>query len=346
MAEDAPRVLVVDDDPDIVLLLETLLQRRMGAEVTVAMDGREALDRMKTLRPHLVLTDIEMPGMNGIELIAEIRRIAPAVPIVVMTAHASVDYAVSALRAQADEFLTKPLDNARLVEVVTRLAEEGRRRISGERNEVLAIGAHPDDVEIGIGGTLAAHQAAGDAITILTLSRGGRGGDAESRQHESLAAAEMLGARLFLKDLVDTEIPAGGPTVRVIEEVVREVRPTIVYTHSSNDRHQDHRAVHASTLVATRDISTVACYESPSATIDFRPTRFVRIEDFVERKIEMLGCFRSQTSQGRRYLEPELVRATARYWSRFGGGSAVEAFEIVRETAELVRSLEFFEVEH
>src|SRR5690606_219191 len=141
---------------------------------------------------------------------------------------------------------------------------------------VLAIGAHPDDVEIGVGGILAAHAQAGDSITILTLSRGARGGDADSRQHESLASAEILDARLFVKDLVDTEISGGGATVRLIEEVVQEVQPTIVYTHSSNDRHQDHRAVSEATIAATRRVGTVACYQSPSATIDFRPTRFVR----------------------------------------------------------------------
>jgi LmbE family N-acetylglucosaminyl deacetylase len=283
------------------------------------------------------VTDIEMPGLSGLELLAELRRTVPTVPVVVMTAHVSVEYAVSALRAQADEFLTKPLDNARLVEAVLRLVEEARRRRaeSGPKDVVLAIGAHPDDVEIGVGGILSAHADAGDQITILTLSRGARGGDADSRQNESLASAEILGARLFLKDLVDTEISGGGSTVRLIEEVVREIQPTIVYTHSSHDRHQDHRAVSEATIVATRRVGTVACYQSPSSTIDYRPTRFVRIDAYLERKLRLLECFHSQTAS-RDYLEPDFVTATARYWSRFGGGAAVEPLEVVRETAEFV----------
>lgn len=69
-----------------------------------------------------------MAGLSGLELLAELRRTVPSVPVVVMTAHVSVEYAVSALRAQADEFLTKPLDNGKLVEAVMRLVEEGRRR--------------------------------------------------------------------------------------------------------------------------------------------------------------------------------------------------------------------------
>ncbi|MGG1909959.1 DUF2277 family protein [Microbacterium sp. NRRL B-14842] len=160
-----------------------------------------ALEKAAAVKPDVVVTDIEMPGLSGLELLAELRRLMPTVPVVVMTAHVSVEYAVSALRAQADEFLTKPLDNARLVESVTRLVEESRRRKAEAKTGevVLAIGAHPDDVEIGVGGILAAHAAAGDQITILTLSRGARGGDADSRQHESLAAAEQVGARLFVK---------------------------------------------------------------------------------------------------------------------------------------------------
>lgn len=336
MLEDAPRVLVVDDDPDVALLVKTVLERRAGCVVDVASDGRSAIDRVAAVRPDVVITDIEMPGLSGLELLAELRRTVPTVPVIVMTAHVSVDYAVSALRAQADEFLTKPLDNARLVESVLRLVEEARRReASRPKNVVLAIGAHPDDVEIGVGGLLAAHAEANDDITILTLSRGARGGDADSRQNESLAAAELLGARLFVKDLIDTEISGGGATIRLIEEVVREISPTIVYTHSQNDRHQDHRAVSEATIAATRRVGTVACYQSPSSTIDFRPTRFVRIDQYLPQKLRLLECFRSQTAS-RDYLEPTFVSATARYWSRFGGGLAVEPLEVVRETAEFV----------
>ncbi len=342
MTSDAPRVLVVDDDPDVALLVKTVLERRAGCEVVLAENGQAAVDRLSQFAVDVVVTDIEMPGLDGLELLAELRRTEPHVPVIVMTAHVSVEYAVSALRAQADEFLTKPLDNVRLVEAVTRLAAEGRARREAHRpkEHVLAIGAHPDDVEIGVGGLLAAHSKAGDTVTILTLSRGARGGDADSRQHESLATAEMLGARLFLKDLIDTEISGGGATVRLIEEVVKEVRPTIVYTHSPHDRHQDHRAVSEATIVATRRVGTVACYQSPSATIDFRPTRFVRIDDYLETKLQLLERFASQTAT-RDYLDPEFVTATARYWSRFGGGAAVEPLEVVRETAEFVGAHEY-----
>ena len=197
MGEETRRVLVVDDDADVALFVKTVLERRIECVVQVAPDGTAAVAAIPEFRPDVVVTDIEMPGLNGLELLDAIRSETPWLPVVVMTAHVSVDYAVSALRAQADEFLTKPLDTTRLVEVVSRLADEGRaRRESTPPQEfVLAIGAHPDDVEIGVGGILAAHRAAGDEVTVLTLSRGARGGDADDRQYESLRAADLLGAR-------------------------------------------------------------------------------------------------------------------------------------------------------
>ncbi|MGV8881803.1 MAG: response regulator [Rhodoglobus sp.] len=337
MSEEAQfRVLVVDDDPDVAMYIKTVLERRAGLLVTAIGDPRLARATVEEFRPDVVVTDIEMPGMTGLELLAMLRADQPELPVIVMTAHVSVDYAVGALRNQADEFLTKPVNSAELVETVKRLAEQGRasREAARPREVVLAVGAHPDDVEIGVGGILASHRAAGDQVVILTLSRGGKGGAADDRQRESLRSAELLGARLFLEDLVDTEIANTGPTVAIIEKVVREVNPTIVYTHSSHDRHQDHRAVHEATIVATRTVDTVACFQSPSSTVDYRPTRFVSIDGFTDKKLELLGCFQSQANI-RDYLEPDFVLATARYWSRYGRGTSCEPLEVVRESADM-----------
>ena len=218
-----------------------------------------------------------------------------------------------------------------------RLAASGRtnREAGRPREYVLAVGAHPDDVELGVGGILAAHRDAGDTVVILTMSRGAKGGEPDARQNESLKSAELLGARLFLEDLIDTEITNTGPTIAVIERVINQVKPTIVYTHSIHDRHQDHRAVHEATVVAARSVDTVACYQSPSATVDYRPTRFISIDGFIDKKLELLQCFQSQASI-RKYLEPEFVLSTARYWSRFSSASdACEPLEIIKDADDL-----------
>jgi LmbE family N-acetylglucosaminyl deacetylase/CheY-like chemotaxis protein len=337
MAEEAYRVLVVDDDPDVAIYTSTVLERRGECVVRTISDPLLARAVVDEFRPDVVVTDIEMPGMTGLELIALLRSDQPDLPVVVMTAHISVDYAVRALRSQADEFLTKPIASAELIAIVRRLAAQGRanREAARPREYVLAVGAHPDDVELGVGGILAAHRQAGDTVVILTMSRGGKGGEPGDRQAESMRSAELLGARLFLEDLVDTEITNTGPTIAIIERVFRQVNPSIVYTHSIHDRHQDHRAVHEATLVATRTVDTVACYQSPSATVDFRPSRFVSIDGFTQQKLELLACFDSQAGI-RKYLEPDFVLASARYWSRFSGSSDhCEPLEIIRDADDL-----------
>jgi LmbE family N-acetylglucosaminyl deacetylase/CheY-like chemotaxis protein len=342
VVSDALRVLVIDDDPDSVLLMRDVLERRGGLVVTSALSPGEAMAALgdgdgeggeggEGGHYDVVVTDVEMPGMTGLDLLARLRERLPDLPVVVVTAHATVDYAVGALRGQAAEFLHKPLDPTELLDTVRRLGNEERERVRAGRHSVVAVGAHPDDVEIGVGGLLSVHHARGDRIAIVTLSRGARGGHSTVREDEARAAAELVGARLFLGDLEDTRIPVSDPTMSTISDVIAEVGPDVVYVHSLNDLHQDHRAVHQATLVAARRVATVACYQSPSATVDFHPNRFADIDGHLDRKLKLLACFESQVSQ-RDYLESDVVVATARYWSRYGGGRYTEPLEVVRDT--------------
>jgi LmbE family N-acetylglucosaminyl deacetylase len=169
-------------------------------------------------------------------------------------------------------------------------------------------------------------------VSILTLSRGARGGSRAIRSAESEEAARALGATLFLDDLKDAHIGEGDPTIGAIGRVVESVRPTVIYTHSPHDVHQDHRNAHRAAMVAVRGVNRVYCFQSPSATVDFRPTRFVTIDDQLEGKLEAIQAFSSQ-AEIRRYMEPDLIESTARYWSRFGDGRYAEAFEVIREAS-------------
>jgi two-component system, NtrC family, response regulator HydG len=327
--EKPARILVVEDDPETASFVIQVLGVRGKFDVTHTADPVAALLRASTESWDLVLTDVEMPGMTGIELLESLRQVAPDLPVAIMTAHASVGNAIGALRSRADEFIEKPLRPAELTATVSRLVADGRAKRRHHREVVLAIGAHPDDVEIGAGGTLAAYQQMGHQVTIMTLSRGARGGSERDRAAESEQAAHILGAQLYLQDLEDTRISEGDPTIRIISRVIGEVEPTMIYTHSIHDVHQDHRNTHRAVMVAARLIGQVFCFQSPSATVDFRPTRFVRIDLELEAKLQAIGAFGSQVAQ-RPYLEPDLISATARYWSRFGDGRYAEAFEVIR----------------
>ena len=330
--ESPGRILVVEDDPEAAAYVLHVLRNRGGFEVTHCADPAAALDRARAERWDLVLTDVEMPGMTGIELLEAVREITPLLPVAVYTAHPSVDYAVRALRNKADEFLEKPVRPDKLIETVTALVAEGRAAREAARQSVLAIGAHPDDVEIGAAGTLAMHRRMGHEVSILTLSRGARGGLEDTRASESVKAAEVIGATLYHEDLQDTSIREGDPTIGVISRIIETVRPTVIYTHSLHDVHQDHRNTHLAALVAVRQVGRVYCFQSPSATVDFRPTRFVNIDDELERKLEAIDAFGSQV-EIRAYLEPDLIEGTARYWSRYCEGRYAEPFEVIREAA-------------
>lgn len=105
--------------------------------------------------------------------------------------------------------------------------------------------------------------------------------------------------------------------------------------HSKSDRSPDHRAVHVAALEATGGARTVACYQASTATVAFRPTRFVSIDDFIETKLAMLERFATDGTSRSKYLDAEFKRSVARYWSRFGAGTYCEPLEILRDTANL-----------
>jgi len=110
------RILVVDDEPQVGMIFTKVLQAA-GYEVAAAESGEEALKKMLTL-PNVVFLDIKLPGMDGVETLRRIRKMAPEVPVVMMTAYQTVDSAVESMRLGACDYLIKPLDNSRIKEVV------------------------------------------------------------------------------------------------------------------------------------------------------------------------------------------------------------------------------------
>jgi LmbE family N-acetylglucosaminyl deacetylase len=324
-----PNVLLVEDNSDHGALIGLLL--RDVAHINWATSGEAGVALFDTQDWDLVISDVDLPGINGLEVVRRAKAALPLVSTLILTGHTSFDNAVEALRAGADNFVTKPFDREALLTPVVELLALAAARKQASRRVVLAIGAHPDDVEIGCGGILLAHVSRGDTVVILTLTGGEQGGEPGARTLESQHAAELMSARLVQADLADTNISETGSTIDTIERLIEEIEPAAIYTHTIHDVHQDHRNVHRATLVAARKVPSVYCYQSPSSTVEFRPTRFVEIDDFVERKIEVIGAYKSQVAL-RRYLEDDVLRATARYWSRYAYTRYSEPLEVVRDT--------------
>jgi LmbE family N-acetylglucosaminyl deacetylase/ActR/RegA family two-component response regulator len=328
------RIMVVDDDAVTGRFMAHVLGKRGGFEVRHVPDAQSALAIARSQPWDLVITDVEMPGMTGLELLRALREIAPDLPVAVITGHASLEYAVEAIRSDADEFLEKPVHPDELIATATALVHKRRAGRHVARDSVLAVGAHPDDVEIGAGGTLLVHKRLGDAVAILTLSHGARGDGQDGRASASRRAAELIGAELYLGDLEDTHIGEGEDTIAAVARVVAQVQPTVVYTHSLHDVHTDHRNAHRAVMAAVRAAGRVYCYQSPSATVDFRPGRFVAIDSDIDRKLAAIGAYAAQTP-ARGYLDEDMIRSTARYWSRFGDTGYAEAFEVIHESSGL-----------
>ena len=322
------RILLIEDSPEFSLVVKSWLAAGFPGEVVHVSDLPRARDLLTRESWDLLMTDIELPSGNCFELVAYGKQVNPDMRVLVMTSHQRADYAVEALRLRADEFLFKPFERSALLTKLDELLAQPRT--GRKRRSVLAIGAHPDDIEIACGGTMRAHVMAGDSVLVLTLCMGEAGGDRHMREAESMAAAQLMGVGLSMAYLPDTRISEGAETIAVIEDAIRTANPSVIYTHSEHDAHQDHRNVYRATVVAARRVSSLLCYQAPSSTVDFRPTRFTEISGYLDIKLQAIAAFKSQTSH-RSYMDPQFIEATARYWGRFAGYGLCEPFEAIRD---------------
>jgi len=329
-AKPSGRILLVDDDRDFGLWATKVLGAR-GHEVQHVPDPVTGLQQVEAEHWDLVITDIEMPRMTGLEFLERLRRLEPTLPVVVITAHATIDRAFRAMRQPGTEFVQKPISAADFAAKITGLIAQDRPAAADAADSVLAVGAHPGDVEIGAAGALLAHKAAGVAATILTLSPGAPdAGIGTGREFEEAALA--IGTRLSLDDLGGSHTGERNAAAVAIESLSEQIRPTILYTHSIHDDEPDHRSAHLAAMTAARRIGRVYCFQSPSATIDFRPAHFVGIDDHMAGKLRAVGAFASQ-AEVRDYLEPDQITSTATYWSRYSKTHQAEAFEVARDRA-------------
>jgi len=138
------RILIVDDEPQITRVLRTSLVSN-GHEVTVAQDGADALEKFLKAEPDLVITDLAMPGMDGIELTREIRERSD-VPIIVLSVRSNDLSKVAALDEGADDYITKPFS---IQELLARVRVQMRRKAAVEevQNSLIDLGDFHIDVE-------------------------------------------------------------------------------------------------------------------------------------------------------------------------------------------------------
>lgn len=202
---------------------------------------------------------------------------------------------------------------------------------------ILAIGAHPDDIEFGCGGTLLKYAQCGHNVFLLVLSDGGFGGSPQIRRNEQEQAAEFMGAKeVFWGGFCDTELGSSRELIIKIDEIIQKVKPDVVFLNFWADVHQDHRAAAQSAVSASRYIKEVLFFEVPS-TQHFEPDIFVDIQDVLDKKLQLLGIHSSQVDKTK--VENLTILESARSCANFRGFQGrvryAEGFKAVRLLREI-----------
>lgn len=184
--------------------------------------------------------------------------------------------------------------------------------------KILAIGAHPDDLEINCYGTLAKYAARGDKVGVCVVSNGNLGHEeiapddlARIRLEEAKNAADIIGADFFFAGADDLHVdPQNEKVILELARIIRGFAPDLVITHSDRDYHSDHnetyRSVFRASFAASVGHFDPECPDPPAPSapiymmdnltgVGFIPTEYVDISDYIDIKLRALACHKSQT---------------------------------------------------
>lgn len=193
---------------------------------------------------------------------------------------------------------------------------------------LMAIGPHPDDIELGCFGTLARFRKVGAEIAFVILTLGGKKGNEKIRKKEALRSAKLLNAKVYIGNFIDTKISEGVETISFIEECIKNFKPTAVFINSPNDTHQDHRNGAKAAISASRYIPVVLFYQTPSSVRYFTPQLYINISDYIKLKIRAIRIHKSQGKNV--YMADEAVEGLNKFlgFQIYRNGEYFEGFEI------------------
>jgi len=119
----AERILVIDDEVDMLMLLRMIIEDNTGYEVETTNNPSEGLKKLTERDYGLVITDLKMPGMDGIELFDELKEIKPGIPVIIITAYGSLETADEAMKKGVADFITKPFRKDHILFTIKRVLE-------------------------------------------------------------------------------------------------------------------------------------------------------------------------------------------------------------------------------
>lgn len=315
-------VLLVEDDLDQAHLLRFLLEDTTLYEVTLAQDGITGSELARRREWAVVITDLNLPGALGRQVVEASREANPDTPILATTGYAGPEYAQDALARGADHVLLKPLDRDELLHHVARLASGGTgcgtspEEEADDTNEtataprqadeaeappslngvpsarrplrILGLGLRPGELIEGAGGTLHRHHMRGDQVIMLVVGPGSQGSDqARARVEQS---ARLLGVRGFLGPAPESDshtfLVAVTPLLR---NVFEQLRPDVLYVSTGNRCDPLARLFLETCLRFGSDIPRIFCYDKGDATRHFRPSLFIPVAEALSRKLLALN---------------------------------------------------------
>lgn len=224
---------------------------------------------------------------------------------------------------------------------------------------ILAVGAHPDDLEILCAGTLARYVRTGHQVIMAHASRGDKGhGEiphpqvAEIRGQEARAAAEVIGATSMTLGFRDGDIHLTDENKRAVTDLIRAARPDLIITHHPDDYHGDHNAVTKMVLDASfmaavpyyitsqpaHDVTPPVYFMDTLAAIDFAPTEYVDITDTIELKKEAMSHHESQITWLKEHHATDIldfIETMARFRGIQCGAQYAEGFQQLRAWGRL-----------
>jgi methionyl-tRNA formyltransferase/LmbE family N-acetylglucosaminyl deacetylase len=226
---------------------------------------------------------------------------------------------------------------------------------------VLCIAAHPDDELLGIGGTLILHSRAGADVIVLIMSEGeekklNETPNCSTRRECALKAAKLIGVKkTIFHDFPDQQLDRLPiiDIIKVVEAVIKEFRPQIVYTHHRGDANTDHQVVFKAVYAACRPMSSIGSvvrrlltFETPSSTDQapqigeyvFSPNCYIDIESAWEKKTEALNCYPTEMIGGNHPRSLDYIEALARMRGGHAGCGKAEGFYLIRERITFVNS--------
>lgn len=166
-----------------------------------------------------------------------------------------------------------------------------------DAKNIVFVGAHPDDIEVGCGGSIKNFVESGKNVFYIIGSKGEKTGDPQIRLQELYDASNKVGIKrenIFLLNLEDSMISDGPSTISMVEDILKQITPEIIFVTPPHDRHQDHRNISNAVIVASRNLKcSILFYETVSSSNSFMPKVFIDISRAFNDKITSVKSYKN-----------------------------------------------------